>query len=237
MRTISPMSDLPLRLGAVLVLAFLTAGCAPMPPTGPKRGAVLYDACSVCHGTDGGGRPELRVPAIAGLPAWYVSSQLTKFNEGWRAYHVDDYDGIRMRPMLLSLQETNPDGTVDRTGTAVNIDAVARYVARLPPVEPDAVVEGDAQAGGITYATCSACHGPDGLGNQELGAPPVVQLDDWYVVSSLQQYKQGRRGRHPDDMIGATMAAIGVTLPDEKAMRDVAAYIRSLRPQQEMVGQ
>ena len=237
MRTITLMSDLRGRLAATLLLAALAGGCAPMAPTGPKRGEVLFDACSVCHGVDGGGNAELRVPSIAGLPAWYVSSQLTKFNDGWRAYHVDDYDGIRMRPMLLSLQETNHDGTVDRIGTAVNIDAVSRYVARMPAVAPDEIVEGDAQAGSITYAVCSACHGADGKGNEQLGAPPIVQLDDWYIVASLKKFKGGMRGTHPDDTIGATMAAIGVTLPDEAAMRNVAAHVRTLRQQQERVGQ
>ena len=215
------------RLPALVALALITAGCSPMAPTGPERGRVLYDACSVCHGVDGGGNAELRVPGIAGMPSWYLRSQLTKFDEGWRAYHVDDYDGIRMRPMLLTLRETRRDGTKDEIATAVNIDAVAQYIERLPPVEPPVTVDGDAAAGQITYATCSACHGPAGEGNEALGSPPIANLHDWYVVSSLKQYQAGIRGAHPEDAVGATMQAISMVVADEQAMKNVAAYIRT----------
>ena len=103
----------------LVLLGVLAAGCA-MPPTGAKRGAVLFDSCTACHGADGGGNADINVPGIAGMPEWYLRKQLTNFDKGWRAYHVDDYDGLRMRPMLLAVRESNSDGTRDDIGTAAN---------------------------------------------------------------------------------------------------------------------
>ena len=218
-----------LRASCLLVLlAFLAGGCA-IPPTGAKRGAVLYDSCTVCHGADGGGNAELSVPSIAGLPEWYLRKQLTNFDQGLRAYHVDDYEGLRMRPMLLTLQASAPGGARDDIGTAVNIAAVSDFIARMPVVEPPVTLEhGDATRGQATYAVCSACHGADGAGNEVLGAPPLTGLNDWYVVNSLKKFQGRQRGAHPDDAVGATMQAISMAVPTEEAMRDLAAYIRNL---------
>jgi cytochrome c553 len=223
------MKTHPLSSSCLLVLLAVLAGGCAIPQTGAKRGAVLYDACTACHGADGSGNAELRVPRVAGLPEWYLRKQLTNFDRGLRAYHVDDYDGLRMRPMLLTLQENGSDGARDEIGTASNIAAVSDYIARMPVVEPEATLEhGDSTRGQIAYALCSACHGVAGLGNEVLGSPPLVNLDDWYIVNSLKKFKSRQRGAHPDDAVGATMQAISLAVPTEEAMEDLAAYIQTL---------
>ncbi len=72
------------------------------------------------------------------------------------------------------------------------------------------------------------CHGADGLGDELLRAPPIVQLNDWYLVQELQNFKIGARGANPADVWGATMRANSVLLSDQ-AMVDLIAYVQTLR--------
>lgn len=184
------------------------------------RAAQLYKLCSACHGERGEGNPDLQAPRIAGLPAWYVRAQLEKFQSGLRGYDPRDTAGLQMRPMARALTRDE------------DIEAMAAYVAGLdgPPAAPR--VEGDAKRGQTLYAPCTACHGPDGAGNEALKAPPLAGQADWYVVEQLRKYREGIRGTQPQDALGMQMRAMSMTLSDEQAMRDVAAYIRSLGPKQ-----
>ena len=44
----------------------------------PITGRDLYRSCESCHGVSGEGDTKVEAPQIAGLPAWYVSSQLER---------------------------------------------------------------------------------------------------------------------------------------------------------------
>ncbi len=205
-------------IGAVPALALAVAACDPTPPpVGMVRGAELYETCAPCHGAQGQGNPSIEAPAIAGLPQWYVESQLQSFQAGWRGKHAEDIPGLRMRPMAVSL---NRDG---------DIPSVAEFVASLPAPFPPSTLHGNAGAGAAQYEqVCLACHGPDGRGNEVLRSPPIVQLHDWYLVQELQDFRSGARGTHPDDTWGQTMRVNSVLLTDQ-AMRDVIAYVLTLR--------
>lgn len=202
-----------------LPIALLTLGalaCSP-PEPGPERGAAMFDTCSPCHGEEGLGNPALGAPAIAGLPRWYVQGQLEKFQQGIRGKHPGDLEGMRMRPMAVSL---NHEG---------DIESIAQHVASLPaPTEFERTVEGNAGAGARAYTLCATCHGPQGQGMEALGAPPIVQLDDWYLLAQLEKFRSGARGTDPRDTWGATMRPNALALTDE-GMRDVVTYIRTLR--------
>lgn len=213
------MSRYRLRVFAAAPAVALALGaCDPTPPpVGMVRGAELYETCQPCHGPTGEGKPEIQAPAIAGLPQWYIESQLTSFQSGWRGKHAEDLAGLRMRPMAMSL---NRDG---------DIPSVAEYVSQLEAPFPPSTLHGNAGAGAAQYEqVCVACHGPDGTGNELLRSPPIVQLHDWYLVQELQNFRSGARGAHPQDTWGATMRVNAVLLNDQ-AMRDVIAYVQTLR--------
>ena len=202
-------------------LAFLVVGVAACdatpPPVGMERGAELFETCVPCHGVDGVGDAELEAPAIAGLPQWYIEEQLQGYQAGYRGDHYQDLPGLRMRPMALSLTR---DG---------DIESVAQYVADLDSYYAPSTLDGNAGAGAATYTqVCVACHGPEGRGIEELHAPPIVQLQDWYLVQEVQNFKSGARGAAPGDTWGATMRANSLALTDQ-AMRDVIAYVQTLR--------
>ena len=204
-----------LELFATAAVAFVGA-CSP-PPPGMERGAELFDTCQPCHGPAAAGNPAIAAPAIAGLPRWYIESQLQAFQAGWRGKHHEDLPGLRMRPMAV---------TLNREG---DIPSVAEYVASLPAPFPASTLHGNAGAGAAQYEqVCVACHGPDGRGNELLRAPPIVQLHDWYLVQELQNFKIGARGAHPADTWGTTMRVNSVLLSDQ-AMQDVIAYVQTLR--------
>lgn len=193
-------------------------GCTkPAAAETPIAGQELFASCVVCHGVNAGGDPKIGAPAIAGLPAWYIEAQLTKFRTGVRGYHPDDLEGLRMRPMSRELLN------------AGEVKAVAAHVASLAPTRPAPTLEGgDAVAGAAAYAVCVACHGPDGKGLQAVNAPPLVGQSDWYLLTQLKKFKAGIRGANPADTSGGTMAPMSLTLPDEQAMKNVLAHVATL---------
>ncbi len=63
-----------------------------------------------------------------------------------------------------------------------------------------------------------------------LNSPQLANLQDWYILRQLKNFKEGVRGSHPKDTYGSQMRPMSMTLIDEQAMKDVAAYINSLQP-------
>jgi cytochrome c oxidase subunit 2 len=199
--------------------AALLAGCATTPGPGLARGQQVFGTCVPCHGRDGMGSALLGAPSIAGLPQWYLERQLRNFQSAMRGAHPHDLEGSRMRPMARSLY---------REG---DVTSVAQYVATLPARVPaPTLAMGDTANGRMRYqGLCVTCHLDDGKGNEPLGAPPLTHQYDWYMLSQLAKFKNGMRGAHPEDAMGAQMAAMATTLEDSTAMHDVIAFIRTLQ--------
>ncbi len=211
------MRRLLLGVPAGLLAALTLMACNQTPVPGPDRGAALWDTCAACHGENGEGDRSYHAPAIAGMPEWYVTSQLTKFKEGVRADHPDDVTGLRMRPMARSLMLEG------------DLESVSKHVASLPPVVPASTyAEPNLEAGKSSYMVCLACHGPDGAGNEALKAPPLVGQNDWYLVAQLDKFKSKIRGTNAEDVTGGQMLGMAATLQDEQAMIDVIAYSQTL---------
>ena len=80
---------------------------------------------------------------------------------------------------------------------------------------------GDAEAGAAAAATCAACHGVDGKGNQDLGAPDLTD-DYWLYGNSKEALRDAIvKGRH--GVMPAHRELLG-----ETRSRLVAAYVWSL---------
>lgn len=182
-------------------------------PVAPE--SLVY--CTVCHGVQLMGNPNIAAPRLSGLSEWYIKQQLIAFKSGWRGTHGDDVVGMEMQPMAAVLTDDE-------------IEEAAAFAAATRSEPPAATVEGDVTAGGRFYAPCAACHGYNGEGNENLRAPALAGLDDWYLIRQLENYKSGIRGSHPEDMYGQQMRALMATLPNEQAIRDVVSYITTLKP-------
>jgi len=125
--------------------------------------------------------------------------------------------GAQMAPMAMTL------------ATDADMANVAAYVASLKPAAVTHTLGGNAAAGQAAFATCAACHGPQGRGMKEMGSPNLTLQQDWYVVRQLGNFKAGIRGAHPQDSYGQQMAPMAQTLANEQAIKDMAAYLATLR--------
>jgi cytochrome c553 len=181
-------------------------------------GQEIFELCVQCHGPSGAGIRELNAPSIAGLPKWYVEAQLKKFRTGVRGTHPQDIGGMQMRPMTISFHNE------------ADLLAAAGYVSSLPrPTVAPELAGGNAERGKTLFTPCTACHGPDGAGNEQLKAPPLRGASDWYLAKQVDHFKAGIRGANPRDLEGAQMRPMAATLTDEQAIKDVVAYISSMK--------
>ncbi len=90
------------------------------------------------------------------------------------------------------------------------------------------IAEGDPQRGKELYQVCAACHGQNGEGNKALNAPANGGQNEWYVIRQLKNFRAGIRGADPNDTYGIQMRPMAMSLTDEQAIEDVAAYVTSL---------
>ena len=115
-----------------------------------------------------------------------------------------------------------------QTGWLNTLAAAVKFIGSLESRRPSPTVTGNVAHGKTLYASCAACHGAKGEGNRTLQAPALAERSDWYLVTQLANYQKGLRGTDARDTYGAQMRAIISTLPDEKAIVDVVAYINTL---------
>ena len=182
-----------------------------------KRGEAKYKVCVACHGADGAGRKVTNAPRIAGQQSWYLTRQLNNFKNGIRGSHVKDITGLQMRPMAMSLISDQ------------DVEDVVVYIGTLKGRVVQSGIAGDAQAGKSSYAVCVTCHGANGEGKEALNAPKIAGLPDWYVVRQLNNFKNGIRGVHAKDIYGQQMRPMAMTLANDEAVRNVTAYLASLK--------
>ena len=184
----------------------------------PVKGKARYVVCQACHGTDGMGNKDLNSPKIAGQEPWYIERQLKNFKAGIRGAVPKDKYGMQMRAMALTLADDQ------------SIRDMAAYVSSMP-VESTVVhtIKGDLEAGKALYVLCQSCHGSAGEGNKTLNSPRLVGLQDWYIVRQLRNFKSGIRGTKSGDLFGMQMRPMAMSLADDEAINNVAAYIASLK--------
>jgi len=175
-----------------------------------------FDYCLLCHGAAANGNAGILAPKLSGVEPWYLTRQLENFAAGIRGTPGGDASGHEMGPVGLRVKQ---EGTLG--------DAVA-FIGSLPPKKPSPTIAGDTRHGKQLYVACAACHGAKGEGNAALQAPALAARSDWYLVTQLKNFRDGLRGADARDTYGAQMRAIVTSLPDDKAIMDVVAYINSL---------
>lgn len=202
-------------LGSMLAFPPLAAGanksCA-------VNAAELYYPCASCHGDRAEGSEPFAAPALAGLDANYVRTQLENFRANIRGAQPLDSAGQAMTLLAKTLRDSP------------SVDAVACYIAALPPVtRPRPTLRGRVQRGRSLYAACAACHGAAGEGNALLQAPSLRPLADWYIRRQLELFRSGQRGADPNDALGQQMRAAVAVLTHPNDAADLAAYIVRLK--------
>jgi len=148
--------------------------------------AVFQINCAPCHGAGAAG--------FKGYPnlldnAWLWGGTI-------EAIHTTIRHGIRndQDPAARSSQMPAWGATLGEEGVA----QVVQYVRQISGQEADAAMAG---AGAELYAgNCAACHGPDGNGNDALGAPALndaIWLYGGDVASLTETLMNGRGGVMP----------------------------------------
>lgn len=171
--------------------------------------------CATCHGGYGVGNPIVGGPSLAGLEPWYLKRQLEGFRAGYRGNEVDYVPGNEMKASVVRLSDAE-------------IENLVSFIANWEPVTPEKTIVGDANNGSALYASCAACHGINGEGNELLGAPALVGRDDWYMARQLKLFMSGNRGGNPEDTYGQQMRAGVQALKTEQDINDVLAYINTI---------
>jgi cytochrome c553 len=199
--------------------AFTVLVCLLVPSVLAQSGTAApskYESCVACHGAAGQGNAELNAPAIAGQGAVYLERQLRQFKAGIRGGDPGDVPGAQM-------------GTMAGTLTDEDMLLLATYLSGLPRPNPPVEPAGDLKNGNNYYQSkCGACHGGQAQGNPGLNAQALVGLDAAYLKQQFHNFQQGLRGAHPEDTYGRQMKMMSTSLPTEKDLDDVIAYIQSM---------
>lgn len=199
-----------------------------VPPLSAKMtdGSEIFEkVCAACHGMDGGGKAELKTPAIAALPDYYARSQIHGFREGRRGHDPADGQSFLM-------------GMIARQLTPAQADAVVAHLARMPRITPAATAkeqqESDLANGLLLFQErCMECHRYNASGELAFGSPPLIGQQPWYLMEQMRQFKNGRRGTIKGDVNGAKMVLASNFIDGEQMLRDIVAYIISLNPRPE----
>ena len=180
-------------------------------------GAASYATCVACHGANGEGQQLTGGPKLAGQDPRYLKRQLQNYKLGRRGIHKDDIYGQQMAAMAGLLAND------------AQIDNVLAHIATFPDTPAAVTIEGDVdiEHGARLYTVCANCHGADGQGIA-MNAPRQAGINDWYLQRQLENFKNGLRGHHPEDLEGKQMGFMARTLQDDQAIRDVVAYINTL---------
>ena len=114
------------------------------------------------------------------------------------------------------------------SGETKNEKAVVAEIKKEAPKEVAVETTVDLVKGKSLFMTCIACHGEKAQGNKSLGAPTLVNQENWYLERQLAKFKNGVRGYDPKDMRGMQMAPMAKLLTDESAIKNVVGFIKSL---------
>lgn len=173
-------------------------------------GKAASAVCAGCHGVDGIAAIT-NYPNLAGQGAPYIFKQLMDFKSGARENAV-------MQGMVANLTEEA-------------MHNLAAYYAEMSPSElmssPDNLETGkQIFLGGITaiqVPACTACHAPDGAGNDAAKFPRLSGQHAEYIVSALQNFRSGARANDP----GKMMQMVAKRMSDDE-IAAVANYVQGL---------
>jgi len=175
-------------------------------------GAGKVAICVACHGQSGNDSVLPNVPKLGARGERYLLKQLQNIKSGERNVPL-------MTGMLNAMNDQD-------------LADIAAYYDQQPLAE-GAVEESRRALGEQLYragnaelgiAACSACHAPDGKGNEAAGYPSLSGQDVAYSDMALRAFRAGERAN--DD--AAIMRTIAARLNDTE-IAALASYLSGLR--------
>jgi cytochrome c553 len=168
-----------------------------------ERGVVIAETCTGCHGIPGyyNANPAYHVPKLGGQNADYLEVALQGYRRGTRGH-----DTMQAQASSLSDQD---------------IADVAVYFANFAGEAQRGRTTASAEqieAGRAKAATCTACHGPEGVAAAPQW-PNLAGQHENYLLQALGQYKDGSR---VDLVMNPLVAPL-----DEASLSELAAFFSS----------
>jgi cytochrome c553 len=186
----------------------------------PKRGEVIAQDCTACHGKKGLST-QAWIPSLAGLDPLVLYKQLDDFRSGTRM----------SAPMSAIAQSLTPQQYADLAAYFASLPGLPESRGERPPRPHSSyrnqdpverlIYAGDPKRG---IAACASCHGPGGY---RIGAPALTKQNETYIDQQLHAFAQGTRA---NDM-NMPMRTIAAMLT-ESEMRALARAYANEQPQQ-----
>ena len=173
------------------------------------HGAQLFAKCATCHGIDGAGVQDGRVPAIADQHFRVIAKELVDFR------HDKRWDAL----MEHYSDEHN-------LGDSQDLADVAGYVSNLKPVRTSGLGNGEFVNDGakIYSRSCASCHGAAAEGDNRKRVPRLASQHYAYLLRQLHDAVEGRRPNFPREHV-RLLARI-----DRSDFAAVADYLSRLSP-------
>lgn len=175
----------------------------------PARGAVIFKQhCASCHGADGDGDANRKIPALASQRFAYLVRQLANFASAER-------DSDAMHSKALQRPMNNPQTWVD----------IAAHLNKLPTIPAAATGVGThvALGRGIFHEQCASCHQDDARGDDDGFVPSLRNQHFPYLVDQLHRIGEGERHNADEDLMRFVRSF------DDNDIRAVADYLSRLR--------
>jgi len=171
--------------------------------------AAFGDNCAPCHGSGGGGA--IGYPNLVD-DGWLWGGTLDDIHQTLLYGIRSDHDETRFGDMPAF----GRDGILDRE----QVRDVASYVASLSGMETDPAA--DMAAGEELFIdNCSACHGEDGKGMQEVGAPNLTDAI-WLYGGDMDSII------HRIEIGGGGVMPAWVDRLDPVTIKSLAVYVHGL---------
>lgn len=195
---------------ALVKVSAYYAGLDPAPPApgpaapakpGPlQAGKAAAAACAGCHGNTGVSQIP-GIPSLVGLDPKYLINAMKAYKSGQRK-------NATMKSMLAAVN-------------AKTMGEIALFFALQKPARAKSPAAGNAAAGKAAAASCSGCHGEEGVSTSP-ATPSLAGQDAEYLVAALKGYKDGSR-------VNETMKGMAAAL-DGAAMKNLAAFYAAQEP-------
>jgi DmsE family decaheme c-type cytochrome len=140
---------------------------------GPGSAHVRAVGCAACHG-EGGITSKVGIPSLIGQDPQYLVPAMKAYLTGQRKYEL--------KKVLLS-------GLSD-----AELNSIAQHYARQPAARAQTPPVGDAAAGRSATASCSGCHGAQGISIAPAW-PSLAGQDARYLADAIKAYKHGSRSK------------------------------------------
>jgi cytochrome c553 len=193
------------------------APAAPAQPDMAKAQTLVTGVCAPCHGADGNSVIPVN-PRLAGMPAQYITAQLTNFKSG-----------VRANPVMMGMAGILQPEDMKALGIYFSKQKPGTLEAKDPSVLRlgQSIYRGGDPATGLP--ACAGCHLPDGAG-VPAKYPRLAGQHPEYQYAQLQAFKTGARGADKEgkDVNGRIMGQIAAKMTDAQ-MKAVVEYTSALR--------